>query len=176
MTRTRKIALAALAVTLGAGALGATALPALAQEGMRRGGDEIFRQADADRDGRVTAEEGWAALSARFAAADADKDGGVTWEEFRNYVRAEMGRRGDRSGPPAGRGAAMEERGQGFFRALDADRDGKVTLAELRPFGEAMFRARDTNGDNALSREEVRPHRARPERREPRPAAPAQPQ
>ena len=47
------------------------------------------------------------------------------------------------------------------MRKLDADRDGRVTLPELRPFAEAMFRARDANGDDALTREELRPARAR---------------
>ena len=152
MTRNRKITLAALGL-LGAGGLAALAIPAIAQERGRMGADRLFQAADADRDGRVTSGEAWTALSARFAEADADRDGGVTWDEFRAHAMAAMGGRT----PPAGRLARMEERGQGMFRALDADRDGKVTLTELRPFAEAMFRTRDANGDDALTREEVGP-------------------
>jgi hypothetical protein len=157
----RKITLAALAVTLGVGALGATA-PAFSQEPARRGGGQLFQQADTNNDGRVTADEAWTGLSARFAAADANKDGGVSWEEFHSYAQGQMAsRRGDRPAPPAGRLARMEQRSQGFFRAIDADREGKVTLTELRPFADAMFRARDANADNALSRDEIRPQHAR---------------
>jgi len=34
-----------------------------------------------------------------------------------------------------------------------------VTIDELRPFAEAMFRGRDANADGALTREEIRPER-----------------
>jgi Ca2+-binding EF-hand superfamily protein len=166
MNPTPKLTFAAL----GLAALGALATPALAQEHGRgrAAGERMFQQADANHDGRVTEAEAWDSLSARFARADSNKDGGVTWDEFRAYTQAEMtARRGDRPAPPAARMARMEQRGQGMFRALDADKDGKVTQAELRPFAEAMFRARDANGDNALTQDELRPRRARAERHAP---------
>ncbi|WP_424134495.1 EF-hand domain-containing protein [Roseomonas chloroacetimidivorans] len=170
----RKLTLAALTATLGLGALG---VPAMAQPAMPRGGQQLFRHADTNHDGRVTAEEAWSTLSARFGEADANKDGGVTWDEFRSYVQAQMeAHRGKRPAPPAAAQARMEQRGQGFFRALDADRDGRVTLVELRPFADAMFRARDANADNVLTRDEVRPHRARAARPARPQQAPAQEQ
>jgi Ca2+-binding EF-hand superfamily protein len=42
-----------------------------------------------------------------------------------------------------------------MFRALDANRDGKVTLEEIRPAAEARFRAFDANGDGAVARDEL---------------------
>ena len=50
------------------------------------------------------------------------------------------------------------------LEVVDADRDGRVTLAELRPAAEAMFRAQDANGDGVLAREEVSPRHGRPAR------------
>ena len=165
----RKLTLAALGA---AAALGALALPALAQEGPSpnrtenrgpgrgpAGPGAMFRAADANGDGRVTTEEAWSALSARFAEADANHDGGVTWEEARGYAQAQMRAHAPHRAERAS--ARMEARGEGFFRALDADRDGRVTLAELRPAAEAMFRARDANGDGALTGDEVGPRQRR---------------
>jgi Ca2+-binding EF-hand superfamily protein len=47
------------------------------------------------------------------------------------------------------------------FRALDADSDGRVTLAEVQPAVAAVFRAFDENGDGVITKAEAdaaRPH------------------
>jgi hypothetical protein len=49
------------------------------------------------------------------------------------------------------------------FRAVDADRDGRVTPEEVRPALEAQFRALDANGDNGVILDE--PPVPRPRRR-----------
>lgn len=53
-----------------------------------------------------------------------------------------------------GRGAMLNR----MFDTIDADSDGKVTLAELQAHRKAEFAAADTNGDGALSPEELSAH------------------
>jgi Ca2+-binding EF-hand superfamily protein len=54
-------------------------------------------------------------------------------------------------GGPGGRGAMLLEQ----FDAIDTDKDGKLSLAELEAHRKAEFAAADTNGDAALSPEEL---------------------
>ena len=154
----------------GAALIGAAA-PALAQPGPppgprgERGPGMMFDRIDANKDGRVTWEEAWAYVQARFAAADTDKDGRLTQAEMAaaRPMGGHHGRPGGRAegGPPPG----MRERMLGMmFRGLDANRDGFVTLDEARPMAEARFRAMDANGDGAVTRDELPPPRPRPSR------------
>ncbi|MBC7431791.1 MAG: EF-hand domain-containing protein [Rubritepida sp.] len=113
----------------------------------------MFNEFDANRDGRVTWDEGWAVVQVRFAAADANRDGALTTEEFTQL-------RPRREAPAGERAERMQRFAQGRFRAADANRDGKVTLDELRPMAEGMFRMMDANGDNAVTPDEV-PRRGR---------------
>lgn len=66
-------------------------------------------------------------------------------------------------GMGGGMGDGMGGEGRGgmltqMFDAIDADSDGKVTLAELQAHRKAEFAAADTNGDGALSPEELSAH------------------
>jgi hypothetical protein len=56
-----------------------------------------------------------------------------------------MGDRGE------GRGATLDE----MFDTIDADKDGKVTFAEMEAHRTAEFAAADTNKDGALSADEL---------------------
>lgn len=53
-----------------------------------------------------------------------------------------------------GRGAMLGE----MFDTLDADKDGKVTFAEMEAHRKAEFTAADTNADGALNAEELSAH------------------
>lgn len=140
----------------------ATGLPALAQPTpspapvpTRPNPVQMFLDTDTNRDGRISWDEGWAWVQARFAQADADRDGGLTAEEFRAL------RPGPRREPPTGERAERFQRmAQAGFRAADANRDGRVSLDEIRPMAEARFRAMDANADNAVTPDEL-PFRGR---------------
>jgi hypothetical protein len=149
-------------------ALAASALPALAQPQRGPGSlpMRIFERADANHDGRVAEPEAMDFLAARFTEADADHDGAVTPEELGTFLRAQIAtyRPGPGSGrerrqPPPEAQRRMAEQQARFFRIVDADRDGRITMDELRPVAAALFRAADANGDNVLEPAELRGHR-----------------
>ena len=62
---------------------------------------------------------------------------------------AALADRSDRMGGPGGRMFEMD------FAALDADKDGKVTAAEMTAYHAAQVAAIDTDGDGLLSAEEL---------------------
>ncbi|MBX9698829.1 MAG: EF-hand domain-containing protein [Acetobacteraceae bacterium] len=132
----------------------------------------MFDQVDANRDGRITWEETWTFVQARFAAADRDGNGGLSQQEMQDAMQAMWA--AHRSGPrPDGTPGPRPDGQQGprradapdraemlgaMFRALDADRNGQVTLVEIRPAVEARFRALDANMDSVVERSEIAQH------------------
>lgn len=100
------------------------------------GGDPL--EADADRDRAVTHDEVWTWLRRRFDLADRDRSGTLEPAEIPGEPRAQAG-----------------------FRAADANRDGRVTIEELRPLSEGWFRTHDADGNGRLTRREV-PKRTKP--------------
>ena len=144
---------------------------------------EHFKKADANGDGVVTKAEADAARDKmraafaekrqerkgeRFAALDTDKNGSLSKEEFlappaprgdgkdagrpgRDGKHGRDGRHGGWGGKRHGGGMAMT--GHWFDRA-DANKDGKVTLAEAQAGPLARFDSLDTNKDGTISPEE----------------------
>ncbi|HEV7457500.1 MAG TPA: hypothetical protein VGN96_12070 [Roseococcus sp.] len=163
------------AAILGAGLLAGGA--AFAQPGPGGGprgdhGARMFQQLDTNNDSRVTWEEAWGVATQRFQSADADRSGGLSQEEFANMYPQRQGR-GQANGPRAER---MQQHRAAMFRGLDANRDGVVTLEEMRAPAEMRFRMADANGDGAITRDELPQRRARGEGRGPgQPGAPAAP-
>jgi Ca2+-binding EF-hand superfamily protein len=131
------------------------------RSGPTRPGARMFELLDGHRDGRVTWDETWTFATTRF-------------NRGRGRPQRRLAQRVRQSSPPAAKPSAprpewaqrMEQRRAGMFRALDANSDGQVTLAEMQGPGQARFRAMDANADGAVTREELpqRMHRgSRPE-------------
>jgi EF hand domain-containing protein len=146
---------------LGMAVLAGAAVPALAQPAPPpgpaspgpgpRGPAALFALVDANGDGRVTPEEASAYVQARFAAADRNGDGALVLEEAQTVrlAPAPDGAPRPESGPMRARVAAA------VFRAVDANRDGRVTPEEVRPAVDAHIRALDANGDNGVTLDEL---------------------
>ena len=116
-----------------------------------RGPAALFALVDANGDGRVTPEEIWAYVQARFAAADRNQDGALVLEEAQavRLTPVPDGAPRPEFGPMRARMVAA------VFRAVDASRDGRVTAEEVRTALDAQFRALDANGDNGVTLDEL---------------------
>lgn len=126
-----------------------------------------FEKLDANKDGFVTKEEGQAVRAERrsehrdamFARLDADKDGAISRAEF-DAPRAQRGEggkdRAEHRGRHGPRGLAMHRfhRGGGLFGHADADKDGKVSLAEATAPALQRFDRVDANKDGTITPEE----------------------
>ncbi len=108
------------------------------------GMEEMFKQIDADADGKITQEEIDAFRKARFDATDADGDGVLSPEEI-----------------TAAREARRVARFQSMVTELDKDGDGLLSAEELaagrpdRRDPETMLDRLDKDGDGALTLEEI---------------------
>jgi EF hand domain-containing protein len=164
-TTFRSALLAAVTMAVAAPAvLAQPASPPPAGQQQGRGPGALFDTMDANKDGRVAWDEAWAFVQRRFASADADRDGGLTRQEAdalrparRNGGdRRQEGSASDTTQAPSPEQQARRARfGDVVFRSVDANRDGRVTLDEVRPVIEARFRGLDANADNAVSRDEL---------------------
>lgn len=180
MTKTPWIAGAALAALLGATGY-AYAMP----DGPPRTRTDVqariadhFKKADGNGDGYVTKPEAEAARAAgraerrekMFAMLDADKNGALSKEEFAaprpHGEHGAAGKPDGHDGKHRGhRGWRMKRHGgmgmgMGWFDRADADKDGRVSLAEASARPLAMFDSIDTNRDGTLSAEEHEAARA----------------
>ena len=114
-----------------------------------RGGDRhpMFEAMDANKDGKVTADEftaqGAEFAKKRFAAIDANSDGKITEDEFKAANDKHPGASDKR---PA-------------FKDLDKNGDGAITQDEMSAGGKdrmmERFKKLDANGDGSLTKEEV---------------------
>jgi Ca2+-binding EF-hand superfamily protein len=148
-------------------ALAPLALAAGRAHARKRGTERIvagFVKADANHDRMLTAEEakGLPVLSARFAEVDADRDGKVTLGEVfaaMNARRAKLKAADHDHDGKYNRDEARDlPRLAKHFDEIDLDRDGFVTREEVRAYRmakrDAVVKA-DLDGDHRLSRDEA---------------------
>jgi len=112
------------------------------------GPSDLFRGADANKDGAVSREEAQNMFNQHFNAMDLNKDGKLTPEEMRSAREAQ---RKNRTGHFQ---AAMEER----FKKADANGDGSLSREEATasmPQLARDFDRLDANKDGKLTREEL---------------------
>jgi Ca2+-binding EF-hand superfamily protein len=147
-----------------------------------------FARVDADRDGYVTQIEAEAFRGSvrgdrrearqdrreeRFARLDANRDGQISRGEFfaprqrgeraeRPDQRAERRdeRRADRAQRRGQRGRLFARLGERRFNRVDANKDGRISLAEATQLRLQAFDRADLNRDGRLTREERRSLRA----------------
>lgn len=156
-TRARRLAMAAMiAVTMAACA--STQPPAADQPKIAEGPvapagghslSAFIGGFDANRDGVVTRAEYDAVRKQRFTAADTNHDGSLSEDEYVAEFEARLKQQS------AGRAqddsfAGSIKQAHVRFNILDADHDGKLTMAEETAIAEKTFKRTDANGDGKI--------------------------
>jgi hypothetical protein len=133
-----------------------TAMKAQAAERRKERRDKVFAALDANKDGVLSRQEFDTPPQHRHDGTDGAKAGGPQGPGPDSPGGPRDGRwRGHRGGPMMHGGMAMMmgPRG-GWFDRADANKDGKVSLAEASAGPLAMFDKVDTNHDGTISPEE----------------------
>ena len=137
-----------------------------AGRGEGRMGQNLIRQFDGNRDGKVTVEEARAEIERRFKEADLDSNGRIDDADLppmmrgRNWI-AEGGK-----GPMGRHGGGMGL--HGALREADANKDGVVTREEAQALADRQHARFDLNKDGAVDqadadalRKEMQDYRAK---------------
>jgi len=115
----------------------------------------IFHEHDANEDGKLDKSE-WAQLENAPADSDADKDGVVSFRELVAALNAQSTPSRDSRNRPAGQRDVSDV----LLAALDTDGDGALSTEELASVSQSL-RTLDKNGDSQLTPDEIAPAPAR---------------
>jgi Ca2+-binding EF-hand superfamily protein len=107
----------------------------------------LFKTADRDGDGAISAAEGDAFMKENFKVIDANGDGLADKADFLAYYQAYL-----RPAPPP-QGAEMLYKYD--LQSKDSDGDGMVSQEEFQEHARKMFKAMDKNGDGLLQPSEA---------------------
>ena len=135
-----------LACTAALIVLGASHI-AFANEPFLPRSERAFASLDADRDGKVTVNEWKPKAEKRFLRLDDDHNGTVTTAEIDAWLKRGIERRKER-----------------MLSRLDQDKDGNVTRDEVDAYVDALFNGADGDKDGGLTLAEIRenaPRRSR---------------
>lgn len=121
-------------------AFAALATSASASERPRFGMMGGFERADADKSGDVTYEEFAAVFGERFKKADADANGELTLEEVAAGIQK----------------MRAERMARRVIGRMDANDDGKLTIAEIESQQKKIFALADRNDDGKIVESEMK--------------------
>ena len=115
------------------------------RQGRHHDPNRIFQRADANRDGKISADE-WKRRPEGFNRLDQNHDGFITQDEAQSAALRHKQSQG--------------RRGQKLFGKMDSNNDGQISRDEWK--GKAdVFDRLDSNRDGAITREELPRHRGK---------------
>jgi Ca2+-binding EF-hand superfamily protein len=120
------------------------------RQGRHHDPNRLFQRADADRDGKISADE-WKRKPGAFSRLDQNHDGFITQDEAQSAALQHKERRG--------------RRGQKLFGRMDTDNDTRISRDEWKGAAD-MFDRLDSNRDGAITRDELSQGRHRGKRRD----------
>ena len=149
----RSLHLPALATAL----LLTAALPATAQDGAAGPGQDrlarLIKLIDKDGDGAISAAEAEAFAASRFDKLDSDHKGYLTLDAFEAPLRRAIDRASEARRPQLEKALP---RAEAAFKAMNKSGDGHLTKAEFLADSRARFAAADTDKDGKLTLDELR--------------------
>lgn len=110
----------------------------------READPQLMTRLDTDKDGKVAKAEYLARVEVRFKRMDLNNDGRITDDDLPPMLRGRGILKGD--AVSTGRGA----RGMQWLREADANKDGLITLDEVRARAEQRFALLDRTKDGVL--------------------------
>jgi Ca2+-binding EF-hand superfamily protein len=107
-----------------------------------------FKNADANKDGAISAQEANGILQQVHAVADRNSDGRMTEAELRTYLEL------TNAAEEARAVATVSDQGIALYERLDGNRDGRLSIRELRG-APAKLAGLDTDHDGKLAFSEI---------------------